>query len=213
MARIDPPLVARGQRVTLGLFEAMRRAVLACRLIAGPGVRLRHTSSGTVISFAAGGQGFVHPWLVGLLGTEAANIRPGTINRVPATIKGEPLDGGKAGNPAPRLDFGKPRLDAEGRGWICAECTFKPADAWSVAKVEIVQVADPDTADGAPLVGLPNATGGSLPLPGNRARHPLAMLRLRASGQLEVFQIAHFDLTHRVKLTADGVTAARHFFY
>lgn len=191
----------------------MRRAVLATRLVAGNGVRLRETPSGTVVSFHGAGGTFSHPWLVSLQGTEAATIRPGTINKVSATIKGKPLDGGEAGDPPPVLNFGKPKVDKEGRGWICAEITCKPGERWIVEKVEIVQVADPDTNDGGPLEGLPNATGGSLPLSGNRARHPLAMLRLRKSGRLDLYQVTFFDLQHRVKLAPDQKTAVRHFFW
>lgn len=190
----------------------MSRAIHACQLIAGQNVRLRSTPSGTIIDFF-GGQSFVHPWQVSLRGTEAATIRPGTINKVPAGIKGKPLDGGEKGEPPPVLEFGKPQVDKEGRGWICAEVFCDPKERFRITKIEIVQVADPDTETGGPAPGLPNASGGAVALKDGRARHPLAMLRLRESGRLDLFQVTYFDLQHRVKLAADQKTASRHFFW
>lgn len=212
MQRIDPPTVKPGQRVTALLFDKMRRAIRAGRLIAGQNVRLRTTPAGTMISFH-GGQSFSCAWQVSLLGTSAATLLPGTVNKVPGAIKGKPLDGGEEGAAPPVLDFGKPKVDKDGRGWICAEVALDPKNEWSVVKVEVVQVADPDTEDGGPAKGLPNASGGSLVISGHRARHPLAMLRLRKSGRLDVFQVTCFDLQARAKLAADGKTATRVFFW
>jgi hypothetical protein len=92
------------------------------------------------------------------------------------------------------------------------EITCEPKEQWAVKKAEIVQVADPDTREGEPSEGL-NTLGAAKPLPDNRARHPLAMIRERKGGRLELFQITFFDLQHRVALTADQKTAQRHFFW
>ena len=83
---------------------------------------------------------------------------------------------------------------------------------WSVEKVEVVQVADPNTPDGE-LGDSPGGNGGAVALPGRRARHPLAMLRERKDGRLDLFQITFFDLQHRAALGADRKSAARHFFW
>lgn len=212
MQRIEPPRVREGQRVTPTLFEQMRRAIRAARLIAGNGVRLRFTPSGTVVSFDSATT-FSHPWRVTVEGGNSAQIEPGSINNVPATISGKPLDGGKDGLPAPVLKWSRTKLDGDGRGYIAAECTFDPLKAWQIVKLEIVQVADCDTDDGSPNPGVPNASGGALPLSNNRARYPLAMLRQRKNGSLDVFQIAFFSCQHRAKFAADKTTPTRHFFY
>ena len=101
---------------------------------------------GTIITFDGDGADFVHPFQVSLVGTEAASIRPGTVNRVDAKIKDVPL-AGTDDQPPPLLKFGQPMLDDEGRGYICVEVTCREKD-WSVEKVEVVQVADPNTDDG-----------------------------------------------------------------
>jgi hypothetical protein len=161
-----------------------------------------------------GGADFSHPWQPSLSGIEAAFL-PGMVNRVAAKIGGVELDGGSGGEP-PVLDLSRPLLDADGRGWFCAEVTVDPEKEWGIAGVEMVQVADPDTDDGLPGRGI-NAIGGAKPLAsergaGTRARHPVAMLRRRADGSLEVFEIAFFDLQMRIAFATDH-TPQRYFFY
>ena len=206
-----PPFVRRGEPITAALWNQLSAAVRACRVIAGDGVRTRETPDGTIISFDAKSDPFVHAWLVTLIGDDSATIRPGTVNRLEATIKGVPL-AGEDTKPPPVLKFGEPNLDSEGRGWICVEVTCDPKEQWAVKKAEIVQVADPDTPGGEPGERL-NTLGAAKPLPDNRARHPLAMMREREGGRLEIFQITYFDLQHRVALAADQQTAQRHFFW
>ena len=142
----EPPFVKRGQPITAILWNQLCAAVRACRIIAGDGVRLREMPDGTILTFDPSGADFVHPFQVALIGTDAASIRPGTVNRVDANIKDVPL-AGKAGEAPPVLKFGQPMLDDEGRGYICVEVTCREKD-WSVDKVELVQVADPNTDDG-----------------------------------------------------------------
>jgi hypothetical protein len=206
----EPLFVRRGQAITAALWNQLVAAVRACRIIAGDGVRLREMPDGTIISFDGEDARFIHPFQVSHVGDEAATIRPGTVNRVEATIKGFPL-GGSERDPVPTLKFGKLKLDDEGRGYLCAEITCREED-WSVETVEIVQVADPNTEDGEPGE-LHNGTGGAVALPGRRARHPLAMLRERDNGRLDLFQITFFDLQHRAALIADSKGATRHFFW
>jgi hypothetical protein len=206
-----PPFVRRGEPITVALWNQLSAAVRACRVIAGDGVRTRETPDGTIINFDGESERFVHPWLVTLIGRESATIRPGTVNRVEGTIKSVPL-AGDGTKPPPALKFGQLRLDGERRGWICVEITCEPKEQWAIKKAEIVQVADPDTPDGEAGDEL-NTLGAAKPLPENRARHPLAMIRERKSGRLDLFQITFFDLQHRVALTADQKTAQRHFFW
>lgn len=214
LIRIAVPRARRGDPVTADAWERMRAANRMCRLIAGNNVRLTELDDGTIINFTGGGADFVHSWLVTLRGLDSAVIRPGTVNRFEATIKGVPLSGHE-GKPVPVLKFGKPRLDKEGRGYIAVEVTCNPKTDFAIVKAEIVQVADPDTEDGGPRKkDQPmNTTGAAVALKGHRARHALAMLRLRKSGRLDVHQITCFDLAHRVDLAEDRKTAARHFFY
>lgn len=181
------------------------------RLLSGPGARLHRTAFGTGVRFAGGPADFSHPWLAELAGVSSAVILPGFINNVPAAIDGVPLAGTDK-KPSPRLTWTKLQLNVDGIGYLAAEVTCDPANDWGITKVEMVQVADPDTEDGAPGKTM-NATGAALPLKDHRARWPIAMIQRRASGLLEVFQITHFNLTHRVKLAANGTSAARHFFW
>ena len=205
----EPPFVKRGQPITAVLWNQLCAAVRACRIIAGDGVRLREMPDGTIITFDGDGADFVHPFQVSLIGTEAASIRPGTVNRVDAKIKDVPL-AGKDGEAPPVLKFGTPMLDDEGRGYICVEVTCREKD-WSVEKVEVVQVADPNTDDGE--AGEGHGSTGSVALLGRRARYPLAMLRERKDKKLDLYQITFFDLQHRAALGTDRKSATRHFFW
>lgn len=194
---------------TLKKLLAARRAA---RLLPGRNVRLRQMPGGTVVSFRSGGATFEHPWLVSFDGTNAT-VLPATINRVEGEIDGKKL----SEMPAPMLRVRKLRLDDEGRGWFAAEVTCDPEKEWGITKVQIVQVANPDTADGSAKDGI-SASGGAVPLPGNRARHPIAMVREREDGRLDVYQIAFFDLQHRVAFATDAgpdgrKAPQRHFFY
>src|SRR3954464_464005 len=183
---IEPPFVKRGQPITALLWNQLCAAVRACRIIAGDGVRVREMPDGSIITFDGKGSEFVHPFQVSLVGTEAATIRPGTVNKVDAKIKDVPL-AGKDGEAPPVLNFGQPMLDDEGRGYICVELTCREKD-WSVEKVGVVQVADPNTDDGEAGEGNSGSTA-SVALPGRRARYPLAMLRERKDKKLDLYQI------------------------
>ena len=189
--------------------QAMKKflaAKRAARLLPGPNVHLRRMPGGTIVSFRGGEVIFEHPWLVSFDGTNAT-VLPGQINRVEAQIEKKKL----TDLPAPVLEVKKLRLDKDGRGWFAAEITCDPEKEWGITKVEIVQVADPDTADGEASKGI-SATGGSTPLPGNRARHAIAMIRKRDDGRVDVYQVAFFDLQHRIAFTPDRVPQ-RHFFF
>lgn len=204
----DLPFVRKGQPITALLWNQLCAAVRGNRLIAGNGVRLREMPDGTIITFD-GGADFVHPFQVSIIGTEAASIRPGTVNKVDAKIKDVPL-AGEDGEAPPVLKFGQPMLDDEGRGYICVEVTCREKD-WSVEKVEVVQVADPNTDDGEPGEG--TGGGSAVALPERRTRYPLAMLRERKDKKLDLYQITFFDLQHRAALGTDRKTATRHFFW
>ena len=206
----EPPFVKRGQTITATLWNQLCAAVRACRIIAGDGVRLREMPDGTIITFDDDGADFAHPLQVSLVGTQAASIRPGTVNRVDAKINSVPLAGTER-VPPPLLKFGRPMLDAEGRGYICVEVTCREQD-WSVEKVEVVQVADPNTDDGE-ASDSHGGSGGAVALPGRRTRYPLAMLRQRKGGKLDLYQITFFDLQHRAALGPDRKSATRHFFW
>jgi hypothetical protein len=195
--------------------HAIRKALRmgrANKIRFGVGSRTRVTPFGTTVSFDSEPADFSHPWQTSLAGDRSVSIRPGTINRVAAKIKGVPLAGDKD-NPPPVLRWSPLQLDAERRGFICAEVTLDPAKFFEVKSVEMVQVADPDTDDGA-AGREPNRQGGARPLSGFRARHPVAMLREReGDARLDVYQIAFFDVQHRVQQRAGTGFILRHFFW
>jgi hypothetical protein len=184
----------------------------ANRLRFGVGSRVRVTPFGTVVNFDFEPAEFLHPWQCSLAGANAVSIRPGMINRVEATIGGVRLSGDEKHSP-PLLRWSKLALDAEGRGYICAEVTLDPTKFYEVKQVVMVQVADPDTDGGLPGKEPPNRQGGARPLSGFRARHPVAMFRRRKDGRLDLYQNAFFDLQHRVQQREGTTHILRHFFW
>jgi len=182
------------------------------RIYTGQGARLSmHTSFGHMLRFTGSPADFTHPWLAQLAGANSATFLNGTINGVQAKIKGVPLEGDDK-NTQPVLKWDKISLTDEGIGYLCAEITADPKLNYAISKIEMVQVADPDTDDGKPGKKT-NASGGQLPISDNRARMPVAMIVQRSSGLLEIFQIIFFAAQHRAQLKADGVNVARHFFW
>lgn len=179
----------------------------------GPGMAERLTPFGRVLRTKPVVVDFSHPWLVTLQGTEGATLLPGTINKVPATILGVPLAGDPDKNQdVPTLQWGKPMLDSDGVGYICAEVTCAPKTPFGITTLEIVQVANPDTEDGSPG-DIVNPTGGAMPLKNFRSRWPLARLEQRQDGRLDLFQIEMANLKQAIAFEADGVTPYRHFFW
>lgn len=188
-------------------MQAMAAAVRATRIRSSATVRASETAEGTVLdTVSSGGAAFIGAFYVSLSGDTGASIRPGTINGVPATIKSMPLDA----QPAPVLAWRRLKLDADKRGWIAAEITCDPGNAWAVKTVEMVQVADLNTDDGAPGQVI-STSGEARTLSGNRARYPVAMLRERADGRVDLYQIAYFSVQHRIAPRAAG--PPRHFFW
>lgn len=182
------------------------------QLYAGKDIRLRKISGGYIISSKAGRSNFSHPFQVSLAGN-TATLRPGIINGVPATINGMPLEG-TDGKPVPSIEWQQLRMDLTGRGWIAVEVTC--GDDWEVKTAEVVQVGSLDSLDGSALPeGLPPySAGGSPGLLGRKARHPIAMLRRRKrSGQVDLFQVTHFNLQHRAFVRDEASEIARHFFF
>lgn len=179
------------------------------RLFSGPNVSIRRIPGlGNIVGFRVRRQqDFTGAWFVEMQGQSAAFIAPGSVNGMMAQIGKVKLDDASP----PQLKFPKLVLDSEARGYIAAEVTCDPENKYAVTKVEIVQVADPDTHDGGPGKGI-NAIGGAKPLTGNRARAPLAMLRQRKGGGVDVYQIARFDLQMRIAFSADK-TPQRFFFF
>lgn len=190
-------------------------------LRAGTGLSMMKGSFGAMMRVKDAGATFEHAWQPTLLSGQAATFLPGTVNNVAATIGGVPL------SEAPRLTWDQLKLTPDNTGFFAVEVTLldpvaadreavltgqPKREAWSVLKVEIVQVADPDSENGE-FTGALNTTGAALPLTNNRARWPIAWIERRGNGSIDVFPIVHFPLIHRVALRSDGVTPARHFFY
>lgn len=188
-------------------------SVRAQRILAGRNVRLRETPVGTVIHFDGGRVRWEHAWELVSVGPKGAVIRPGTVNGVMGMIEGVRLDDAKS---RPTLRWDRLDVDGDGRGYVCAEVTVDTAkNGWAVKSVEMVQVKDPN--DGSRLAA---GVGGAAPLMSkgadgkqvNTARWPVAMLRVRKGGAMDVFQVVYFPLQHGVALREDG-TIQRHFFW
>jgi len=82
--------------------------------------------------------------------------------------------------------------------------------------MEMVQAAyfDSENGDDPPSGnGGPSAIGGIPGISGRRVRYPLAMLRQRSTGQLDLFQIVFFNIVHRAQPRDSATDLARHFFW
>lgn len=207
------PEAKAGMPVSAAMWNKARAAVRALKVIAGHGVRVRPTPNGTVVSADIAPPPWVHPFKVSVSGNQAT-IVPGFVNTEEARIDGVPLSGTEK-LPPPVLKWAQTKWDKEGRGYIALELTCD--EDWILVKdkVEVVQVAYYDSEDGtAPPKGAGgNALAGGVPgLPGKRARFPLAMLRRRSSGRIDVFQIVQGDLNHRADPRDKASEIARHFF-
>jgi hypothetical protein len=209
----DLPFVRRGQPITAELWNRLVATVRAVRLLPGDGARLRSTPDGTIVGFDAAPVPLPHPFQVSLLGLTAAQIRPGTINSIEPKIDGVPLSGTDEKSP-PRLEFRKLKLDADDRGYIAAEIAC--GEKWEIKTIEMVQIAYFDSENGedpAPGSGGPSSVGGIPGISGRRVRYPVAMLRRRKSGRIDVFQIVFFNIVHRAQPRDDKSNVARHFFW
>ncbi|MGB8167731.1 MAG: hypothetical protein WCF18_09600 [Chthoniobacteraceae bacterium] len=201
----------------MSLLDRFKRSERASDLHTGPGASVFKSAFGRMVRFRPTLASFDHPWLATLDGDSGATFLQGMVNGKKAMIAGIPLDGGPK-QKVPVLRWKNLQLDADGLGWLCVEVTCSGPDdkghtPWSVLAAEMVQVGDPNTDDGKPDGIFHMAAGGAKPLKGNRARWPVAMIQRREGGSLDLFQIVHFNLTHRVALQKDGKSAQRHFFF
>ena len=209
----DLPFVRRGQPITAELCNRLVAAVRAVRLLPGEGARLRSTPDGTIVGFDAPSSPWSHPFQVSLIGKSAAQIRPGLINAMEPKIGGVSLSGADD-KPAPTLEFGKLKLGADNRGYVAVEITCD--GKWKIKTMEMVQVAYFDSENGEdppPGSGESSAIGGIPGISGRRVRYPLAMLRQRSTGQLDLFQIVYFNVVHRAQPRNNAADVARHFFW
>ena len=218
MRSITNLLVKAGDLLKAGQWNEAGRLMQSIRLISGYGIRLRTTSNGTIISAMIPRSAFVGRWKCQLEGESRVLVKPGAINGVEATIKGVLLSGDPKRNQAvPVLELRAIQLDSEGKGYIAAEVQCSDDGLWAIKTVEIVQVAYLNSDDGKePPKGniLTQSSAGVPNLEGRRARVPLAMLRRRAAGNIELFQIAYHDFGHTIKTVADRkLDQGRHFFY
>jgi hypothetical protein len=200
----------------VNLRDLLHRSERESDLRAGPSVGVFRSPFGRIVRFRRGQASFEHPWLATLDGNKGATFLQGLVNGKKATIGGIPLDGGPK-HRVPQLRWKDLLLDADGIGWLCVEVTCSAPDdkahtPWSVLSAEMVQVGDPNTNNGRPDGVFHMAAGGAKPLSGHRARWPVAMLQQRRDS-LDLFQVVHFNLTHRVALQKDGKSAQRHFFF
>jgi hypothetical protein len=205
----------RGQPVTAALWERFRTWVRSERLVAGPGIKIKETADGRIITAArSAGSVWAHDFKVTLNAAGLAVIAPGTFNLVEPQIDGVPLSGDDD-NPPPTLQCSLDQLDDDGRGYIAAEIQCNATWGIDQDAIEIKQVAyfDSETGeDPPPGSGGPTSIGGIPGLKGRRVRYPLARLVLR-NGSMQAVQIPYFSLAHRVSSLAAAPDAARHFFW
>jgi hypothetical protein len=212
--RPEFPTARSGQPLTPSLWNAARAFVHAQRIIAGPGIRITRTPFGSIIAARRAGKPWTHPFQVSLAGT-GATIETGFVNLIEPRIDDVPLSGSDREG-APVLRWPKLSLDADGRGYIALELETDEKFAIVPAKVKIVQVAYFDSADGTEppkTTGGKSASGGVPLLPGRRARWPLAMLRQRKNGTVDLFQVTHGDLQFRAEPAAGDDGTGRAFFW
>lgn len=197
----DFPEVSPGDPITVEIWNRARAAVHANRLLSGTGIRLKKTSLGVHVIADLKSQRWPHPFKVALSGL-SATVSPGFVNgKVEPRIKGVSL----FADPAPHLEFPRATWDSEGRSYIALEAAFD--DDWSLPAdgLTVIQCARFDSLDsddpGKPPGDSAEITGsGGVPiLDGRRARWPLAMLRKRKSGRIDLYQITFGDLQVKVK--------------
>ncbi len=214
MSSLQWPEVRPGQPITAELWNLARAAHRASLLRSGPGIRLRQTPDGTIISGPDAGPAWDHPFNVSLIDSRA-KITPGTVNGIEPRIDDVPLSGTDDDEP-PVIEWDRLNVDDDGRGYIALELTCD--EKWKIKPelLTLVQVAYFDSEDGEEPPegsGGPASAGGVPGLSGRRARYPIAMLRQRASGHVDVFQIVHFALQHRAQPRNEAAEVARHFFW
>lgn len=216
----DFPTAKKGEPFTAEKWNAAQRAVRSLRLFSGPGIRLQVTPAGTIIAAANKGTPWDHPFRVTLMGETKAEITPGFINgNIEPKIKvksGEIPMSGTDKERAPFLEWGKPKLDKDGAGYIAVEVVF--TEQWTLTKdsgTKIVQVAYFDSEDGVtPPKNDGKSGGGGVPiLTGRRARWPLARLVKHDGQPLEIFQITQGDLQCRAQPRDAKALVGRVFFW
>jgi hypothetical protein len=209
------PLARRWQKLTPEMWNAARAFVRSLRLIQGPGIRLKQGPAGTIISADRGGPPWSHPFKVTLAGTGAAQIVPGFVNLIEPQIEEIPLSGTDKDAP-PLLKWKTLKVDQEGRGYIALEVEANEKWELESGKASIVQVAFFDSENGEdppPNVGGKSGAGGVPILEGRKARWPLALLRQRTGGNLDVYQVTHGDLQFRAQPRDITATTGRAFFW
>lgn len=149
-----PPEAQKGKSVK-SAWAALVKWAKATALRPGPGVRLAHTGTGTIVSFHAPRQVFRGAFPVTVSG-DRASVGFGTIEGREPTIGGKPASAGD------RVAFRAQDSDPEGRLWLVLRVTL---DGKKISNredaVTIAQSSDPRIKAGPP---------GTL-------QHPLAMLR------------------------------------
>lgn len=203
----DFPHVEKGQPITAALWRLAGMAVRAVRLRRGPGIRLRWTPDGTVISADGGPPRFIHPFLATVVGSSATFV-PGTVNGAMPLIAGTVLDA----DPAPKLTWDELKLDDQGRGFFAIELGCDEKWKLDPKTLTLVQVADWRTEDGN-AADTPSLHLEAPSLKKRRTRWPVAALRQRASGTLDVFPVTMAPLIHQAVPKTLAAETARHFFY
>src|SRR5437879_449184 len=88
---------------------------LGTRLFTGPGATMLRTPFGGVVRFNGVAADFSHPWMATLSSQSGATFLRATINNVPATIRGVPVEGSSK-KPVPTLTWKTPMLSKDGIG-------------------------------------------------------------------------------------------------
>lgn len=191
-------IVSVGEQLTAALWNAFWKERRMRRLTAGPGVFIRDTGDGQVISFRPSQKAFRPNFNVSLAATDAV-IGMGFVNGLEPQIDGRPIsgilaDGSKDPKGVPRLKLGADLFDATGRSFIVIRAQIDP---------ETGKILEPDE-DGAGELGLTimqrAAAPPTDPEDDTIGYHRLAVLRrpkAASSGLGALRQIAMFDYQHR----------------
>lgn len=198
-------IVRRGQELTAKLWNAFWGERRRCRIFGGPGVFVKDSSDGQVISFRAGGSAYLPKFGVNQIG-KFVTFRLGLVNGQEPRIEDVPITGGN-GRPVPRLRLQDTEdvFDPTGRSWLAIRLQVD----------ETGRMIQPDAEGEGPLeltiVQRASALSAD-PEDSTIGFHPIAVFRrppTARKGLGTLKQIAMFDYQHR---TAWENNRWRHFF-
>lgn len=120
---LDQLRVRAGQRVK-DAWDRLVRYLESIRLLPGPGILLRWTPRGVIVSARIPPADFTGHFAV-QLAEDRIRIGFGLVNDIEPTINGRPITGTE-GEEAPELRLSESKFDDAGYSWICIEVVIDP---------------------------------------------------------------------------------------